>query len=111
MEKPTDKSDALPSSKSSAASVHDGDVQQLSQPKGGKADIALDFLEKKGDTSIIYTEEQQKRVLRKIDMRLMPLMFTSYMIQYMDKSVLPQAAIYGLLENINLNGQDYSWSM
>ena len=106
-----EKSDALPSSRSLSASVHDGDVQDLGEQKGGKADIALDFLEKKGDISVTYTEEQQKRVLRKIDMRLMPLMFTSYMIQYMDKSVLPQAAIYGLLENINLNGQDYSWSM
>lgn len=42
-------------------------------------------------------------------MHLMPLMFAGYVIQYMDKSVLPQSAIYGLLGDINIQGQDYSW--
>src|SRR5687767_14728830 len=36
-------------------------------------------------------------------------MFTSYMIQYMDKSVLGQAAIYDLITDLGLVGQQYSW--
>jgi MFS family permease len=36
-------------------------------------------------------------------------MFTSYMIVYMDKSILGQAAIYGLNQDLHLVGQDYSW--
>lgn len=36
-------------------------------------------------------------------------MFTSYMIQYMDKSVMGQAAIYDLITDLGLVGQQYSW--
>jgi hypothetical protein len=113
MEKQPDAKEPVPVSATSATSdsVHDGELTEVRAQRGVKADIALDFLEKQGDAPVTYTEDQYKKVLRKIDWRLMPLMFTSYMIQYMDKSVLPQAAIYGLVEDLDFTGQDYSWSM
>lgn len=36
-------------------------------------------------------------------------MVVSYTIQYMDKSVMAQSAIYDLQKDLHLEKQDYSW--
>lgn len=36
-------------------------------------------------------------------------MIISYTIQFMDKSVMAQAAVYDLLTDLKLVGQQYSW--
>jgi hypothetical protein len=40
-----------------------------------------------------------KRVLRKIDRRLIPLLFTTYMLNFMDKVILSSAAVFGLRDD------------
>lgn len=40
-----------------------------------------------------------KRVLRKIDIRLVPLMFTTYMFNFMDKTILSSASVFGLSDD------------
>ncbi|KAJ5637335.1 hypothetical protein N7490_007214 [Penicillium lividum] len=50
-----------------------------------------------------------KRVLRKIDRRLVPLMFVTYMFNFMDKTILSSAAVFGLKDDTGLVGQQYSW--
>lgn len=51
-----------------------------------------------------------KRVLRKIDRRLVPLLFTTYMLNFMDKTILSSAAVFGLsrdtVRTISWNTQD-----
>ncbi|KAE8384601.1 major facilitator superfamily domain-containing protein [Aspergillus alliaceus] len=56
-----------------------------------------------------YTPEEAKKVLRKIDARLMPLLFLIYLLQYLDKNSLNFSSVYGLKEGTHLKGQDYSW--
>ncbi|RLL93481.1 hypothetical protein CFD26_101905 [Aspergillus turcosus] len=56
-----------------------------------------------------YPPEEAKRVLRKIDTRLIPLLFVIYMLQYLDKNSLNFASVYGLQQGTKLHGQDYSW--
>ncbi|KAJ1715495.1 MFS transporter [Aspergillus flavus] len=56
-----------------------------------------------------YTPEEAKKVLRKIDLRLMPLLFLIYLLQYLDKNSLNFSSVYGLKEGTHLEGQDYSW--
>jgi sugar phosphate permease len=53
--------------------------------------------------------EEAKRVLRKIDMRIMPMVFFTYTIMLMDKNTLSFAAIMGLKTDTNLSTSDYSW--
>ncbi|KAJ5102812.1 hypothetical protein N7532_003341 [Penicillium argentinense] len=50
-----------------------------------------------------------KRVLRKIDRRLIPLLFVTYMLNFMDKTILSSASVFGLSEDTGLVGQQYSW--
>ncbi|PNY23480.1 transporter [Tolypocladium capitatum] len=54
--------------------------------------------------------EEDKRLLRKIDMCLLPVMAFSYLFQYLDKSAMGFTAILGLLEDLHLTGRDFSWA-
>jgi hypothetical protein len=73
------------------------------------------------ETYEIYKQQQQhqdeadldpaeaRRVLRKIDWHILPLLMGSYMLQYLDKSSINFASVYGLQKGTKLHGQDYSW--
>lgn len=52
---------------------------------------------------------EAKRVLRKIDRRLLPILVVIYLLQYMDKNGINYASAYGLEEGTNLQGQQYAW--
>jgi len=52
---------------------------------------------------------EAKRVLRKIDYRVVPILFFIYLLQYLDKNGINYASAFGLAEGTNLHGQDYSW--
>lgn len=56
-----------------------------------------------------YTPEEAKAVLRKIDVRVVPILFVIYLIQYLDKNSINFASVYGLKTATKLKGQDYSW--
>lgn len=53
--------------------------------------------------------QEARRVLRKIDFHILPLLMGSYMLQYLDKSSINFASVYGLQKGTHLVGQDYSW--
>lgn len=50
-----------------------------------------------------------KRLLRIIDFRMMPLMCVIYGMNYLDKTTLSYASIMGIKTDINLVGDDYQW--
>ncbi|KAI1389769.1 MFS general substrate transporter [Hypoxylon trugodes] len=59
--------------------------------------------------AVTLTPEDEKRLLRKIDCNLMPLLCVVYGLNYLDKTTLSYASIMGIKTDINLKGQDYSW--
>lgn len=50
-----------------------------------------------------------KRVLRKVDYRIIPILVITYMLQYLDKNSINFASVYGLKDGTHLKGQDYAW--
>ncbi|KAF2098472.1 MFS general substrate transporter [Rhizodiscina lignyota] len=52
---------------------------------------------------------EAKRVLRKVDWRILPMLFMTYFLQFLDKSGINYASVYGLQKGTHLHGQDYSW--
>ena len=56
-----------------------------------------------------YTRALAKRVIRKIDMRILAIMFVTYNLNFMDKVILSSAAVFGLTEDNHLVGKQYSW--
>ncbi|KAI1861478.1 hypothetical protein JX265_009445 [Neoarthrinium moseri] len=58
-----------------------------------------------------WTELEEKKLVRKIDRRLLSIVVTTYGLQYYDKAMLSQAALFGLIEDLHLNtGIRYSFS-
>ncbi|KAF5566587.1 DAL5-Allantoate ureidosuccinate permease [Fusarium napiforme] len=59
---------------------------------------------------IVYSSKEDARVRWKLDLMLLPLMAFTYVLNYMDKVALSEASIFGIKEDLNLVGQQYSWS-
>lgn len=78
-------------------------------PKAGEAkDMAAQFL-KQADHQVIVTPEDNARVLRRIDWRILPLILFVYCLQSLDKTTLSYASVFGLIEDTNLVGDEFSW--
>ena len=57
-----------------------------------------------------YDAELEKKVLRKIDMILLPMLLVSYVLQFLDKTTLGYAAIMGIITDLSLTGSLFSWA-
>lgn len=51
----------------------------------------------------------EKRVIRKIDFMIVPFLCITYLVTYIDKTMLGYAAVFGLKESLHLKGNEYSW--
>lgn len=54
-------------------------------------------------------ERDARRVRRKLDWLLLPMMCGTYMISFLDKQTLNYSNAYGLQGDTNMTGSDYSW--
>jgi ACS family allantoate permease-like MFS transporter len=80
------------------------------------ADEALNFLETHPraaevaleGNAILEDEQQRRRLVRKIDVAIVPLLAMTYFLQYLDKTTLSYAAVMGLRTDTHLKGQQYS---
>ena len=52
---------------------------------------------------------EAKRVLRKVDIRILPILVVIYFMQYLDKNGINYASAYGFREALGLKGQNYAW--
>ncbi|KAK2001946.1 MFS general substrate transporter [Colletotrichum falcatum] len=84
------------------------DVEQL-KPQGQNdargTDRAAELI---GDQQVELTEEDNKRIRRKTDRRILSVLVWVYFLQILDKSVLGYGAIFGLRRDCNLTGDQYS---
>ncbi|EUC40089.1 hypothetical protein COCMIDRAFT_109662 [Bipolaris oryzae ATCC 44560] len=60
---------------------------------------------------IVVTSEENRRVLKKIDLIILPILLSVYFLQSLDKTTLSYASVFGLIEDANLDpkSQQYSW--
>ena len=72
-----------------------------------KADAALEFLRQGGDVPPMKPEDE-KRLKRKVDWRVVPLMLACYLLQYLDKTLINYANVMGLRQDTNISGDQYS---
>lgn len=62
-----------------------------------------------GDAS--WTPEEEKKLVRRLDRKLISLLVITYGLQYYDKAMLSQAALFGLRDDLRLTrGNRYSFS-
>ncbi|PHH89629.1 hypothetical protein CDD83_5645 [Cordyceps sp. RAO-2017] len=81
-----------------------------SEPK--HRDAAAMMLVKLGrcpDEPICVSAADDARLLRRIDLALLPLMLAVYFLQALDKATLSYASIFGLIDDTHLVGDQFSW--
>ncbi|KAF2163746.1 hypothetical protein M409DRAFT_37199 [Zasmidium cellare ATCC 36951] len=67
--------------------------------------IALDTVEAEHE----YTQKDYRRLLWKIDLCLLPLMWFCYGMQQADKTATSVMSVFGIRTDTNLQGQQFSW--
>ena len=80
------------------------------------ADEALSFLENhpraieiaEEGAAILEDPVQLKKLVRKIDLTIAPLLAAVYFLQFLDKTTLSYTAVMGIRTDTHLKGQDYS---
>ena len=110
------------STSSSQASAKDKEVgishREYKQPpsnhhafktsKGG-GDAALALFNNPDELHEPYTKEEESRLIRKIDLMILPYLAVCYAFFYIDKTTLSYAAIFGIRNDLHLHGTQYNW--
>ncbi|KAL4750637.1 hypothetical protein BDW72DRAFT_203767 [Aspergillus terricola var. indicus] len=75
--------------------------------------IALEGKEHAGLTSLDqgFPPDMQKRVLRKMDLRLIPMLALLYLLAFLDRGNIGNAKIEGMLDDLNMSGPEYNWCL
>jgi MFS family permease len=74
-----------------------------------KDDRANKILNEAGGERVALTPENNRRVLRKIDLYILPIVLGIYLLQALDKATLAYASVFGLVDDAGLVGHQYSW--
>ncbi|KAF2205035.1 MFS general substrate transporter [Delitschia confertaspora ATCC 74209] len=87
------------------------EITPASPPISSTASLNLDdtYDAYKRAQGVEIDAQEAKSVLRKIDKRIVPILFVTYLLQYLDKNGINYASVYGLQKATKLYGQDYSW--
>ncbi|CAM1508955.1 Fc.00g026940.m01.CDS01 [Cosmosporella sp. VM-42] len=90
----------------------EAEAQIQSKEGDSHRDAAAAMLIKLGrspDEHISISPADDARILRRIDLALLPLMLAVYFLQALDKATLSYASIFGLIDDTGLEGNQYSW--
>jgi membrane-anchored glycerophosphoryl diester phosphodiesterase (GDPDase) len=100
------------------ATMSSGNVEKSDNPQtieisvepsitSGTADDNYELYKRMRDVEIDLT--QNKKVLQKVDMRILSVLVVTYFLQYLDKNCINIASVYGLETDNYLKGLEYSW--
>ncbi|KAG2417581.1 hypothetical protein HFD88_008800 [Aspergillus terreus] len=77
--------------------------------KINNGDTALALFDNFDDLHEEIDPAESKRLVRKIDLMILPYLAVCYAFYYIDKTTLSYAAIFGINEDLGLSGDHYSW--
>lgn len=60
-------------------------------------------------SAVICTEDDNKRILKRTDIRILTVLMGLYFLQIADKTIIGLTAVYGLRRDAKLVGDQYSW--
>lgn len=74
-----------------------------------------DVLEAKIDpyaqSNITWSEEEETRVRRKLDLQIVPMVTVLYLLCFLDRANIGNARIQGMQEDLNLYGVRFNWAL
>ncbi|KAJ4260445.1 Allantoate permease [Fusarium torreyae] len=103
-----DESTSIKSTKSHPTETPDNTGHDHHVHKTG-ADAALDLLNETGGISQPFDSQANKRLVRRIDTHIMPLICTVYFLQYIDKTAVSYASVTGIQQSTGLVGNEFNW--
>ncbi|RKP37645.1 major facilitator superfamily domain-containing protein [Dimargaris cristalligena] len=83
---------------------------------GDASDYTHHYGEKHGETATPsitseFSDQDTKRLVRKIDLHLLPILCILYVCCSLDRSNIGNAKLFGLEADLNLSQSDYSWAL
>lgn len=57
-----------------------------------------------------FASIDEAAVLRKMDLRLIPMLSALYLLAFLDRGNIGNAKIEGLVEDLNMTGPQYNWT-
>ncbi|KAF2850267.1 MFS general substrate transporter [Plenodomus tracheiphilus IPT5] len=64
-----------------------------------------------GITRASFAHLDEKAILRKMDLRLIPMLALLYLLSFLDRGNIGNAKIEGLQEDLNMSGAQYNWCL
>lgn len=92
--------------------IEPANAEQVAGPeyavRTGQRDRAAELLDS-APSRIPLTAADNRRLLRRLDLTILPILLTVYFLQALDKATLAYASVFGLIKDTNLQGEEYSW--
>ncbi|KAI9325261.1 major facilitator superfamily domain-containing protein [Zopfochytrium polystomum] len=88
-------------------------IRRLDRPRGKpgrrgkflrKHNLSTEYVQQ-----LISDSDGVRRVLRRVDLTVLPLLCVTYMLQFVDKQALSYSAVFDLFTDAHINGAQYSW--
>jgi hypothetical protein len=93
--------------------LHEKDVEAIhASPafsSSGSSQLDDTYEAYKTNQGLAIDPTEAKITLRKIDLRVVPILFFIYLLQYLDKNGINYASAFGFIEATNLGKNGYQW--
>lgn len=74
-----------------------------------KDDSSTEMKNENAATDVDFSDVDEKKVLRKMDIRLIPMLSLLYLLAFLDRGNIGNAKIEGLDTDLGLTGSQYNW--
>ncbi|KAK4926128.1 hypothetical protein LTR49_006832, partial [Elasticomyces elasticus] len=58
-----------------------------------------------------YHDKETKRILRKVDYRLVPMLTVLYLLAFLDRGNIGNAKVAGMTKTLGMNGEQYNMAL
>lgn len=83
--------------------VHDDNIDKLSKEERIRRIDAM--ATKDGVTAESFADVDERKILRKMDLRLLPILTILYLMSFLDRGNIGNAKIEGLTETLKMSGE------
>ena len=93
-------------------SPHDEDLISGEKPTDGTLHHSFTHHDPNWEgNDVDFSHVDEKKVLRKMDLRLLPMLALLYLLSFLDRGNIGNAKIEGLSETLHLSGPQYNWCL
>ncbi|KIW19820.1 hypothetical protein PV08_00395 [Exophiala spinifera] len=79
-------------------------IEDVQDPPSGKLTVVQAY----DSYTPEFAAQTERKLIRKVDLRLLPLVIVMYVSNYLDRNSITQARLYGLQQDLNVKGATYN---